>query len=225
MPQWTELLSELNQNNKSLVDVFEKYGYSGNLGADFFYRMAGSDYRNWLYFIALKHKTTELENSYLRHVLDKTNRFEDFKVNLLNAIIDIPHTDKSFTRFYVERKALVDKFPEPDIADFVINNRKNPIESIYKLTDGTKTEREEIIAWVSKYGLVSQIVDIYPALAAYFKQYVFNCGELSSLLTDYFDAYKRQKISNTLENEFLAKVDNYAIDRKYKPASGQKRDN
>jgi hypothetical protein len=64
--QWSELLSELNQNSGSLDGVFEKYGYSGNLEADFYARITGRDFRNWLYFIALKQKVATLENSYLR---------------------------------------------------------------------------------------------------------------------------------------------------------------
>ena len=213
--QWSELLSELNQAESSLDKVFNKYGYSGNIETNFYARISGSDFRNWLYFIAIKQKATAVENTYLKFVAEKTSRFEDFRENVLNEIIDIPHSDKRFTEFYAERKVLVEKFPEPDIANFVINNRKDLSESIYKLTDRTKAEREEIIAWVSKNGFLPQISDRYPALAAYLKQYIFNCGELSSLLTDYFDAYKRQKVSNTLEEDFLAKVDELAILRKY----------
>lgn len=213
--QWSELLSELNLMDSSIDKVFDKYGYSRNLETDFYARISGSNFRNWLYFIAIKQKATALENTYLRFVAEKTSRFEDFGVNMLNEIIGIPHTDKRFAEFYVERKAIVEKFPESDIADFVINNRKDPSEGIYKLTDRTKTEREEIISWVAKNGFVPQISDRYPALAAYRKQYIFNCGTLSSLLTNYFDAYKRQKVSNSLEEDFLAKVDELAILRKY----------
>jgi hypothetical protein len=219
--QWAELLAELNQNNDSIDKVLEKYGFNGNLETDFYTRITGGGFRNWLYFIALKQKAAALKNSYLMFVLENTSRFEDFKSKVLNAIIDVPHTDKRFDSFYTGRKALVEKFPESDIADFVVNNRKKLTESIYKLTDRTRTEREEIIAWVSQNGFVPQITDIYPALAAYLKQYVFNCGELSSLLTDYFDAYKRQKVFNKLEKDFLDQVDELAVDRKYNRLSSR----
>jgi hypothetical protein len=213
--QWAELLSELNQNNGSLDEVLEKYGFTGDLEADFYSRVAGDTFKNWLYFITLKQRIAILKNSYLQLGIDITSRFDDFKANVLNAIIDVPHTDKRFDRFYIERKALVEKFPESDIADFVVNNRKDPAESIYKLTDRTKTEREEILAWISQNGLIPQIAAIYPALTAYMNKYHFNCDELSSLLTDYFDAYKRQKVLNRLEDEFLAHVDELAVTRKY----------
>jgi len=211
--RWAELLTELNQSNGSLDEVFEKHDLSNNLETDFYARIAGSNYRNWLYFICLKSKADTLQNGYLRFVLDKTSRFEDFTGNILNAIIDIPHMDKLFPSFYQERKVLVEKFPESDIANFVINNRQVVSESIFKLTDGTKAEREEIIAWLSKNDMVPQLEDIYPLLAAYLNKYVFKCPEIADLLTEYFEAYKRQKLFNELEPEFLKKVDELARSR------------
>jgi len=213
--RWAELLTELNQSNSSLDEVFENYGLGSNLESDFYARVAGSDYRNWLYFICLKSKADTLQNGYLRFVLDMTNRFEDFVSNILNAIIEIPHTDRRFPSFYQERKALVEKFPESDIADFVVNNRQVVSESIYKLTDSTRVEREEIIAWLSQNGLIPELDSIYPALAAYLKKYIFKCPELADLLTEYFEAYKRQKLSNELETDFLKKVDQLALTRQF----------
>ena len=163
-------------------------------------RISGGDYRNWLYFICLKHKSDSLLNSYLRFALDKTTRFEDFTSNVLNGIIEIPHTDKRFAMFYQERKALVEKFPQSEIANFVVNSHQVASESIYKLTDSTKVEREEIIAWLSTNDrLIPELENIYPVLTAYLKKYIFRCSGLSELLTDYFEAYKRQKLSNKLE--------------------------
>jgi hypothetical protein len=217
--QWKQLLKELNQHGDSLDSVFGQYGFDGDLESDFCARIAGMEYRNWLYFIALRSNADALSNGYLRFVLERTSVFDDFKADVLTAIIDIPHTDKRFSKFYAERKTLTEKFPESDIAYFVVKNRKDTAESIYKLTDNTKTEREEIVAWVSQNGWIPQIADIYPALAAYLKKYLFHCEglpELSQLLTDYFEAYKRQKVSNTLEEDFLKQVDILAKSHKYK---------
>ncbi len=213
--RWAELLTELNQSGGLLDAVFEKHEFGGNLETDFYIRIAGSSYSNWLYFICLKRKADTLQNGYLCFVLDKTSRFEDFVDNVLNTIIEIPHTDNRFSMFYQERKALVEKFPESDIANFVINNRRVVAESIYKLTDGTRAEREEIVVWLSNNGLFPQLESIYPVIAAYLKKYVFKCPQLADLLTDYFEAYKRQKLSNQLEPEFLEKVDELALSRQF----------
>ncbi len=208
--QWADLLNELTESNGSIDAVLAKYGIENNLESNFCPRLVGSDCKSWLYFVALKLRLSTLQNEYLRFVLENTVRFEDFKRNLLNAIIDISHTDKRFSSFYRERKSLVAKFPESDIAAFVVDNRKDADESVYKLTDATRVEREEIIAWVSRKGRIPQIADIYPALNNYLQKYVFNCGELSDMLTKYFEAYKRQKISNTLESDFLSEVEKIA---------------
>ena len=212
---WAELLTELNQSRGLIDEVFEKHGFDNNLESDFYARIAGSEYRNWLYFISLKSKANTLQNEYLQFVLGETSRFEDFVSNSLNAIIEIPHTDKRFPSFYRERKDLVEKFPESDIASFVVNNRKVVSESIYKLTDSTRVEREEIIAWLSQNGLVPELDSIYPVLAAYLKKYVFKCPELADLLTEYFEAYKRQKLFNELEAGFLEKVNQLARTREF----------
>ena len=189
----------------------------GDLESSFYSRINGSEYENWLYFIALKSNITTLKNRYLRFVLEKTIVKDNLSTNVLTAIIDIPHTDERFPVFYSERKDMLKDFPDADVAGFVTKNRKYKAESIYKLTDTKKTEREEIIAWVSLYGWIPQIANIYPAFATYMKKYVFNCtGELSELFTNYFDSYKRQKVSNVLEEDFLANVDELAITSKFK---------
>ena len=212
---WIELLRELNQSKGSLDRVFENHNLTVNIESDFYARITCSDYGNWLYFIFLKTNADKIQNAYLRFVLKQTNCFSEFVSNILNAIIEIPHTDKRFSSFYRERKALVRMFAESEMAVFVVNNRQVVSESIYKLTDGSRPEREEIIAWISQNGLISQLNDIYPVLAAYLNKYVFKCPELADSLTDYFESYKRQKISNILEVDFLDKVDELARTRKF----------
>ena len=213
--QWAGLLSEIDHGNDSIGSLFEKYRFSDNLDSDFYSRISGNNYRSWLYFIYLKNSAETLANNYMRFVLEKTNRFEDFADNVLNAIINISHDNPNFSRFYQERKLLAAKFPDPDVADFVINNRRVISESIYRLTDTTDLERREIIAWVSQNGLIPEIENIYPTLSAYLKKYIFKNLELADLLTEYFEAYKRQKLSNNLEADFLKKVDMLAHTREF----------
>jgi len=208
--QWAQLLAELNQSGGSLDTVLERHGHGSGLEDNVYVRITGLAYQNWLYFIALKYKAAGLTNGYLRYALEKTNCFEECKTNILNAIIDIPHTDKKYPVFYMERKLLLEKFPESDIAAFVVENRRDISESVYKLTDTTRAEREEIIAWVSQHGMIPWIDDIYPALSAYMKKYYFRCPSLAELLTEYFHSYKLQKLSNQLELAFLAQVEELA---------------
>ena len=207
---WEKLLDELNKNNDSLEEIFKNHNLDSNIENDFHIQITGQEYRNWLFFIALKIKTNNLNNSYLRLVLENTDNFETFRENILKYIIEIPPTDRRFKSLYKDRKSLVKQFPKFDIEDFIVHNRRIMSESIFKLTDNTKKEREEIVAWVSKNGIISDIADIYPNLSAYMNSYVFKCPFLSDLLTEYFEEYKYQKLSNILKHEFLDKVNELA---------------
>ncbi|MDR0574526.1 MAG: BREX-4 system phosphatase PglZ [Tannerella sp.] len=208
--QWADLLKELSQNDNSIDKVFDNNGIATNTETELSKSLYGNEYKDWLVFIMLKSNVNQLNNSYLRFAFEKTNSFDELKTNILNAIIEIPHTNKWFAEFYEERKTLLEKFAESDVAAFIINNRQNNLESIYKLTDTTKVEKEEIIKWIAKNGYVRQIDKIYPSLAAYAKNYVFKSAVLDDLLTDYFERYKKQKITNTLEKGFIEKVEELA---------------
>ncbi len=211
---WAELLVELRKSN-SLDSVFAKHKISDSLETRVYDCLAGSSYENWLCFIALKSRISSLANHYLRFVFQQTDCFDDLLPRILEAIIEVPLSDERFNNFYAERKELIKGLPESDIASFVVKNRKSDHESIYRLTDNTRVEREEIIAWVSKRGVIDQIADIYPDLDAYLKTYVFHCDDLSSLLIGYFDEYKQQKVSNIIKDHFLEKVEKLAESRDF----------
>lgn len=207
---WSLLLTELIESDGSLDDVFEKNGISCTVDTSFYSHIMTRNYRSWLYFICLKYNSYSLTNEYLQLVLKNTNRFEDLVNNVLDMIIDFQHTSERFETFYQERKQLIRDFPESDIANFVVNNRRIPAESVYKLSDTTLTEKEEIIAWVSRNGLIPEVKSIYPALSDYMGKFIFRCPELADQLTDYFERYKSQKLSNELEPDFIEMVDEIA---------------
>lgn len=101
------------------------------------------------------------------------------------------------------------------MAAFVSNNREDVSESIYKLTDTTLVEREEIIAEIAQHGMPKDLECLYPDLALYLKKYNFTGDALDDLLTQYFDEYKQLKIRNELNESFLEKVDQLALKRLY----------
>lgn len=212
---WNEFLKELSENDNSTKQIFVNHGFSLDFYQSFYNKIAGNDYNSWLYFIFLKMQANSITNNYLQFVLQNTLKFEDFKQKVLSGIGKLSIENRLFKKHYNERKELISSFPESDIAFFVMENRKDYKSSIFRLTDKTITEKQEIISWVSKHGVISEIKDIYPALYYYLNKYIFNCGELSELLTDYFYKYKQQKISNSIEESFLNKVNELAISRLY----------
>ena len=210
-PHWAELLADINMYGGSLEAVFEKSGLRSDLRANLRACMDGKDYRNWVFFIVLKSRLTEKDNGYLRYVLDKTNNFLELPSMILNAIVEIPNTDKRYGVFYKDRAELLDLFTEIQMTEFVNYNKRKGTEAIHYLTDKSLAEKQEIIAMVTKYGDISEIESVYPDMYTYLKHYIFKCPELAELLTEYFHDYKKQKLSNTIWQEFLDKVDELAL--------------
>lgn len=210
--EWADLLVEVT-NKRSVKSVIQDKGYDETL-SDFYQRISGNGYESWLYYLYLITYYPK-KNVYLEYAQSKSENFESFKDAILNAISLIPHNDARFVDYYLARKKIVAQYPDSDIAVFVSNNRFDAEESVYKLTDNTIVEKEEIIAQIAQHGVPRNLSDIYPDLALYLQKYHFNGDSLSELLTEYFEEYKRQKISNQLEPEFLEKVDELAQKREY----------
>lgn len=200
--QWCKFLLDLQKCNYSISKLFERYDFYSDYEDDFTEKAFGYQYKNWLYFIFLKLNINKLNNPYLRFVVDRTDNFNDLKIQTLNAIISVKHTEKNFKELYYARKKLLKGIPDSDIAIFIKQNEVYPDESIYNLTDNTLLERQTIIRWVSEHGVIKELAQIYPALFLYLQKYTFVCGKNSNKLTEYFERYKHQKIANKVENGF-----------------------
>lgn len=212
--RWDYLLSEITEKG-TLNEVFEKHNFTAEIGMKFYSQIAGIADHCWLYYLFLYSGIKEIKNSYLRYVLELSDGFDDFKHNVLNGIINISHTDPRFEAFYQERKSIVCCYPEADVAQFVVNNRIDLAESVYRLTDNTTVEKQEIISWISQYGVPDNIDKIYPDLSLYMKKYYFQGDTLSKELTVYFDNYKQQKMANCINADFMNVVEQYAVSRIY----------
>ena len=212
---WTRLLKETQKLGKGVDGVFDRYSISTDSLESFYENAVGIEFKNWLLFIYLKINTDKLKNSYLRYVLGMTVSFEEFIANVLNAIIDVSHEDERFRKYYDERKKLVRGFHESEIAAFIKSNEVDPRESIYHLTDNTLLERKTIIQWVSIYGNTDAVELVYPALSDYLSKYIFSGVSLAEELTEYFDEYKKLKISNHISPSFMSQVEAYAKTLKY----------
>jgi len=211
---WEYLLNDINKYG-SLDEVFSEYRFDLSL-MDFYKKATGgTEYRNWLYYLFLLGHSNSVKNTYLRYVLNDSKGAEDFRDKVLNGISSISHTQEGFSKLYEDRKSIVSQYPDSEIAVFVSKNRIDPSESVYKLTDNTLVEREEIIAYIAEYGIPQELSGIYPALYYYLERYSFQGDALSDLLTNYFDAYKQQKVLNKLRPEFLDWVDELATKRVY----------
>lgn len=214
--QWQRLLKELNKCDKDIKKVFEKNGIDEKIVYNLYQEISGLEYHNWLVFLYFKlNPDHNINNSYLEFVVEETGCFEDFKKNLLIKITEFTHENKNFRQLYADRKRLLKDFPEADIDIFLKVNGKDFNESIYRLTDNTLLEKKEIVKWVTHHGICDALSYVYPALNEYLKKYIFKNTELDSDLTEYFDAYKKQKITNQISDDFLLLVEKYASENAY----------
>jgi hypothetical protein len=147
--QWQFLLENLLTSSNDLEIVFRNNNLDGDMQMLFTIAYRDKSNISWLAFIKLKQNLDSI-TGYRRRVLDDTETFDDFRINILNSIIEIDHTEKNFSAYYQERKGFLKNFKEFEIDNFIIENRKRFDESIYKLTDVTVIEREEVILLYSK---------------------------------------------------------------------------
>lgn len=208
--KWYQLLKDLNKCSKRITVVFEKYSIDELITDDLSLGISGLEYRNWLVFLYLKLNAKGIQNSYLRLVVENTQSFDDFKTNLLVMITEFSHNDKQFKQLYSDRKKLLKNFPEEDIAIFVKANDVEPQECIYRLTDNTLLEKKTTVKWIARNGYSEAISYVYPALEAYLRKYIFDSTVLATELTEYFDAYKKQKVLNFISDDFIELVEKYA---------------
>lgn len=222
--QWMKFYGEFQRVQgdwKAFLAQYELTSLSSQLSAKFL----AEDYDSWRYFIALKSKTEPLNNaSYLSFVVERSTTTKEFRENLLSAILDIESsperakaTDK-FWKIYEERKEILGKcFRESDLEGFVTDvltsaRSKDPTRIF---TDLFARERRALTRHASERGMSQEMERVYPALAWYADDYSFKTKNYEKELTEYFRAYKSQKLANQLDEEFLKKVDEYAENRIY----------
>lgn len=216
---WAKMLSELRECKFKADRLFEEYGLTDFQDADYYDLLYRDEYRNWLFYISLLMNIKLYEGKYLGYVLKNNIGISGFRRGVMNAIITIPHTDKRFSGFYRERKRLLSNYPEADMASFVNENKVNAEGSVYKLTDNTLVEKQEVIIWIANHGTPGNLIEIYPDLAAYANKYSFSGKDLdasfAARMTAYFDKYKELKLKNVLTDGFSDEVDKLAQERIY----------
>lgn len=161
--------------------------------------------RSWKYYLRLLIEGTD--SPYLRLVLRNSGNYEEYRRELLNAILHVDWQNAAFSSLYTERKSLLPQFEEYEIDEFVATSKTRDTERIHYLTDTTIVEKRAIIEEISRLHIIpKELEDIYPALCDYLHDYCFTCNN-GGELTSYFHEYKREKLLNELKEEFLQRVD------------------
>ena len=173
----------------------------------------------WLYFIALKLYGVK-NNWCLNYAVVHSSSVKEMDSNIYRGILSKSPSDKDFWECYSSRKNLLRQIGNPvtELISFCKVAFAKEEKEIYYLTDNTEKEREEIIAYLDRYGtnsnreeLTNILKKIYPELAAYLKPYDFKVD----LLNHYFSEYKYQKVVNKIFPDFYEQVLEEAKKRDY----------
>ena len=217
--QWAFLRKEIESCGSWTGMIQKDFGGIDNLPLNLGNFPHYSDEKKWLYFIALKVCGARNTN-YLADVVNKTNTISEFFDGLYTAILDFDRRSKYFNSLYKERREILRKisFPIGTVTDFCKQVLGKGEEAIYYLTDASRQEQELIIEYLCENSdflydkdSLRTISLVFPSLAAYLAPFNYN----SDLLTDYFNAYKFNKVTNKIRSEFMAVVQEQAIKREF----------
>lgn len=150
--------------------------------------------------------------AYMKLVVEKSNSLQEYQENIITAIIGISHKAPEFLSLYKERKEILKTLDEQDIVPHLSKIKvKDNDERIYYLTDCTTQEKYDILNLMKHYSpYPKNIALIYPDLQYYLTEYHFNCKN-AEIFTEYFNKYKKLKVSNLEDEQFVADVSNMAL--------------
>lgn len=228
--QW-KWLDKKMQGKKSLSGViYEEFGNTSNLE----YMIRDIDcqkepYKNWLCWLAMKSFGTS--NCYLKKVLRNSKNENDFEEHIYLDLADENINAPNFENLYLERKNLLEYIPErlSFIARYCEKLGRYEKNAIYYLTDQSEAEEFEFIRCLCIYDYSEDELCIAAkhfstALALYLDKFYFDNvntkvadtdNDLREVLTQYFQEYKIQKVTNRIYSDFEDTVSKFAIDRPY----------
>lgn len=215
--QWAWLNEKLN-DNKDLNEVFlDELGTNSNFELIFSSWLEFTEMQKWLYTIALK-KVGTRSNKYLQLALDNVEKYNHLLQSVFRTILDVDLNKDEFLSMYELRKTMLKNFTRETrlIVDYCNASYIKDSNRIYYLTDNTTYEKHQIILCLSKYRysngfFQNELKFIYPDLKDYLSVYWFNM----QILDDYFQDYKKLKVTNEMTDKFISKVKKNAVDRKY----------
>lgn len=186
-------------------------------------------HKSWLFWLAIKAFGTR--SAYLNLVISKSKSLSDFEEGIYLDLISIDMNDSAFEKLYKERKILLDRLPEnlPLVAKYCEKIGRYQKDAVFYLTDSTENEQFEFVKCLSLYDYTDEelykVVNHFSTtLSSYLQKFEFDSVNtkvsesdvgLRELLTQYFQEYKVQKITNRIHTDFEVKVNNYAKERPY----------
>lgn len=229
--QWLYLAENLHEAGSLSSFAKKAFGSTDNMSS-FIGEVVEEGDPNKLWFLWLCMKVfNNSSNKYLYRVMQNSVKIDDFEEHAYLDILDINHNEEIFRQCYVERKRLLDMLPENVMLTdlFCSKTGKYQKDSVYYLTNLSDKEELSFMQCLEKYEysrdeLMSITERAFPSINSYLRRFVFDvtntkvpAGEerLRDVLTEYFDKYKVQKLTNKIYAEFLDEVKRISTDRPY----------
>ena len=227
--QWQRLIGKISAC-KNLEELIEKtFGSLSDLQKNLSRMSKLDDDDRWLLQIALK-MFDDQSNAYLSLALNNCNDYRDFQKHLYLDLIDVELNDTNFEQLYEGRRQLIGQLRSDSALARQYCDRlgKRQRAVIFYLTDANDSERREFMQCLNDYDYdddeLHRALAKFGNLSLYMRDFVFDCrnaklsdddADFAVELTRYFRDYKRQKLLNRLDEEFLSRVWQYACSRPY----------
>lgn len=216
--QWIELIPEVLEAKTWTAFFRRKFGEMSleEVLASNWSRMDAS--ARWFLFLGLK--ASGASSPYLQKVLESSLTVQAFIERLYSAILSVDVSASEFRRMYDERKKLLAGVKDSTaLKTFVELSKGAGRNRLFYMTDLSLDEQKAVLECLfdapEHYaGFASgEYRHIFPALADYATRYDFSGDD--GKLAKYFADYRRQKVCNRVEPEFLAVVADEATRRSY----------
>lgn len=227
--QWEWLLKAMSGMDTFSKFVCSNFGATSNLIVHLKNVIESGDKEMlWLLWLAMQVFGVGT-NKYVSRIINSSNSIDTFESSLYNELLSIKYDDSMFDTYYEERKHILESIPEnlPCIDDYCDKIGMHGKYAVFYLTARSERERYEFAKCLSIYEYRNDEIEKvlkrgFQDIYYYIQPFVFDMSNtklpdadkyLFDELTAYFVQYKQQKLTNRISNDFIAKVDNYAVDR------------
>lgn len=202
----------------------------GQLDTEFPDHYEGTADDRFLCFVTLK-AFYSAKKDYLAACLAKCNVADDLLECIYFTILDFGPDDPRLSTMLRQRRRILQAFEENSvlIKDYCDKATVWGRNVIRYLSDNTEEERAAIIHALCAYDytpseMISMLREVAPDIALYLQEFTFSSyntktleadSPVRQLLTDYFQQYKIQKITNRQEPSFVAVVEEEAHKRSF----------
>ena len=228
--QWRKLALELQKTGSLSETCKSKLCSVRELQNTFGDYLSGDEDTRFLCFVCMKVFYSN-EETYLAYCLRQADTVQEFEEKLYTSILTLGHKDPRFFNWIRQRRRLLSSLDKNSarMKDFCEKATIKSKDILWYLSDETEEERAALIHALCVYSyaqdeLNSVLPVVSPQLFAYMQLFVFDefntkvmesDANVRSLLTEYFQRYKYQKLTNRQDQDFVDLVEEEAKTRSF----------